>query len=377
MVIYSNESMLDKCIHALRDRPATFFFIITALLVTPTMHAQSSSVRSATPLLAAPAGRELATIRPGATVRTSTVRQGHTQVTLDGFVDASLLGAGRDSFPNAIKAPSGARLRSAGRPDAPVLAELRDGMGVTVISRAGNWVRVRRTGWIGSATLVSTPATSASSARGSSVRGRAGAPSAPAQTPSPPRRVGADSSRADSTAAQRPPVASPPAGALTPANPTELRTGPNGVPIARLDSGVHLIPLARDGGWTRVRVEGWVRDAELIPADTALRLSLTAADLRAAPDGARGAVVRWDVQFIAVQRADQLRRDLRVGEPYILARGPGSESGLLYLAIPAALLAEVERFEPLQSLIVTARVRAGRSEPVGIPVLDLLTVARK
>ena len=156
-----------------------------------------------------------------------------------------------------------------------------------------------------------------------------------------------------------------------------MRTGPNGQPIARLDSGAHLVALARDQGWTRVRVEGWVRDGDLIPADTALRLSLSAADIRAAPDQARGAVIRWEVQFIAVQRADQLRRDLRVGEPYILARGPGSESGLLYLAIPPALLAEVERFEPLQSLTVTARVRAGRSEPVGIPVLDLLTVARK
>jgi hypothetical protein len=83
------------------------------------------------------------------------------------------------------------------------------------------------------------------------------------------------------------------------------------------------------------------------------------------------------VQFIAVQRADQLRRDLRVGEPYILARGPGDESGLLYFAIPPSLVAEVERFEPLQSLTVTAKVRVGRSEPVGIPVLDLLSASRR
>ena len=88
-------------------------------------------------------------------------------------------------------------------------------------------------------------------------------------------------------------------------------------------------------------------------------------------------MVRWDVQYIALQRADQLRRDLRVGEPYILARGPGSETGLLYFAIPPALVAEAERFEPLETLTVTARVRAGRSEPVGIPVLDLLSAVRK
>jgi hypothetical protein len=332
------------------------------------MHAQSS-VRSATPLLAAPSGRELATIRPGASVRTATVRQGHTQVTLDGFVDASLLGSGRDSFPNVIKAPSGARLRSAGRSDAAIMAELRDGMGLTVISRSGTWVRVRRTGWVASTALVAAPAAGKSAA---STAGRSGAT---VQTPAPPRRPAPDSARADTSAAPRP--APPPPGALTPGATTELRTAPNGTPIARLDSGAHLVALARDGGWTRVRVEGWVRDDDLIPADTALRLSLSAADIRAAPDQARGAVIRWEVQFIAIQRADQLRSDLRVGEPYILARGPGSESGLLYLAVPPALLAEVERFEPLQSLTVTARVRAGRSAPVGIPVLDLLTVARK
>jgi hypothetical protein len=147
--------------------------------------------------------------------------------------------------------------------------------------------------------------------------------------------------------------------------------------VARVDSGALLIPLARENGWTRVRVEGWVRDDEVIPADTSLRLALSGADVRAAPDRYRGAVVRWDIEFIAVQRADQLRRDLRPGEPYMLARGPARESGLLYIAIPPALLPEVERFEPLQVITITGRIRVGRSEPAGVPVLDLLSAVRK
>ena len=124
--------MLDKCIHALCERPATCAAVIAAMLVAPMLHAQSS-VRAATPFLAAPAGRELAMLRPGATLRATTARQGHTQVTLDGFVDGSLLGTGRDSFPTVVKAPSGARLRSAGSTNATILADLRDGMGVRVI----------------------------------------------------------------------------------------------------------------------------------------------------------------------------------------------------------------------------------------------------
>lgn len=349
--------------------------VIALLLFAPVIQAQSS-VRSVTPLLAAPSGRELATLRPGAVVRTAAARQGHTQVTLDGFVDGSLLGTGRDSFPTVVKAPSGARLRSAGQPDASIVANLRDGMGVTVISRTGNWVRVRRTAWVVSTALGAS--TTPAPAAGTASAPRAGAPPVtPPQTAVPPRRAPGDSAGGESTTASPPARSSPPPGALTPTGSTELRTGPNGRSIARLDSGALLTALARDDGWTRVRVEGWVRDQDIVPADTALRLSLSAADIRAAPDQARGALVRWDVQFIAVQRADQLRPDLRVGEPYILARGPGSESGLLYFAIPPSLVAEVERYEPLQSLTVTARVRVGRSEPVGIPVLDLLSAIRR
>ncbi len=349
--------------------------MIATVVLAPALPAQSS-IRSVTPLRAAPSGRELATLHVGATVRAATVRQGHTQVTIDGFIDGSLLGSGRDSFPTVVKAPRGARLRSAARPDATILADLRDGMGVTVISRRGDWVRVRRTGWVSSSAIGrAAAAQTAPPARGTG-SDREGPADTPTPRPAAQRPSPGDSANRGPRPA--PPAApSPPPGALTPTTTAEMRAGPNGQAIARIDSGAHLTPLARDDGWTRVRIEGWVRDADLIPADTALRLSLSAADLRAAPEESRGAMVRWEVQFIALQRADQLRRDLRVGEPYILARGPGSETGLLYFAVPPALVAEVERFEPLQTLTVTARVRVGRSEPVGIPVLDLLSAARR
>ena len=337
--------------------------IAIVLLVSAPLDAQT--VRTTTLLLSAPGGRELATVRAGADVRASpgsgAVRQGHTLVTLDGFIDASLLGPGRDSFPNVVKAPSGARLRSDGRPDATILADLRDGMGVNIISRSGNWIRVRRTAWVATAALGPAASTSAP-ARGASARGTGGA------------STEQDSSR---RAPAPNPQAPPPAGALMPTATVQLRTAPEGRAIARIDSGAFLTALARADGWTRVRVEGWVRDDEVIPADTALRLSLSGADVRAAPEKYRGAVVRWDVEFIALQRADQLRRDLRSGEPYILARGPGEESGLLYIAVPPALVPEMERLQPLQVITITGRIRVGRSEPAGVPVLDLLTAIRK
>ena len=353
--------------------------LMLALIASP-LSAQTTA-RSATRFLSGPNGRELATIRAGATVRPATgagaTRQGHTQVTLDGYIDASLLGSGRDSFPNVVKAPSGARLRSAGRPDAPILADLRDGMGVAIISRTGTWVRVRRTAWVDSDALASA------SAPASGSRGTASpAPARPGAAPTPPpggRGAQQPSRPAEDTAAtaaadeQPTPVA--PDGALRPLGTVPLRTAPDGRAIANLDSGAILTPLARAGGWTRVRIEGWIREDEAIPADTALRLSLSGADLRAAPDRYRGAVVRWEVEFISIQKADPLRRDLRSGEPYMLARGPGSENGLLYVAIPPAQLAALERVQPLTVIMITARVRVGRSEPAGVPVLDLIAAA--
>jgi hypothetical protein len=129
----------------------------------------------------------------------------------------------------------------------------------------------------------------------------------------------------------------------------------------------------------QVRIEGWVPEADVIPADSTLRSDLSAADLRADREGTKGRLVRWDVQVLALQTADPLRRGLRPDEPYLLARGPDRENALLYLAVPQALLATVR---PIAAgapvpVTITARVRDGRSEPVGVPILDIVSISRR
>ncbi len=158
--------------------------------------------------------------------------------------------------------------------------------------------------------------------------------------------------------------------------PSVLRDAPLSAAIGQLQKTANVEVIARDRGWSRVRIEGWVPDSVLVPADTTFRSNLSAADLRADPVTTRGKMVIWNVEFLALQTADPLRHGLADEEPYILARGPNSENALLYLVVPPSLMGTARALQPLAKITVTARVRDGRSDPVGIPILDIQTLRR-
>ncbi|MDQ3516704.1 MAG: hypothetical protein M3403_08050 [Gemmatimonadota bacterium] len=163
---------------------------------------------------------------------------------------------------------------------------------------------------------------------------------------------------------------------MTPSRPTVLRTSPAGRGTARVDTSARLEVLARDRDWLRVRTEGWVLATDVVPADSGAPTRMSAADLRADSAGSRGRLVRWEVEFVALHTADPLRKGLVDGEPYMLVQGPGIERALLYVAVPPSLLGMARAVSPLASLTIVARVRYGRSDPVGVPVLDLLALSR-
>ncbi len=143
-----------------------------------------------------------------------------------------------------------------------------------------------------------------------------------------------------------------------------------------LDSGVVVTPQARDRGWVRVRIEGWIPESHLTPADTAFGATLTAADLRADPDGNRGRLIRWEVQIIGMQTADPLRRDMARDEPFLLAIGPTGENATLYVTVPPRFVDEARAIPPLTTMVLTARVRTGKSNPTGAPILELVSMAK-
>lgn len=164
---------------------------------------------------------------------------------------------------------------------------------------------------------------------------------------------------------------------MTVSKPTKLLAAPGGKATADLSAGAIVQALAHDHGFAKVRIEGWVPERELSPADSSLGSRLTAADLRADPDGTRGKIVQWDVEILSLQFADPLRRELARDEPYFLAKGPGTENALLYLAVPPSLLNQAKALPPLTRVLITARVRVGHSEPVGTPILDLKSISKR
>jgi hypothetical protein len=49
----------------------------------------------------------------------------------------------------------------------------------------------------------------------------------------------------------------------------------------------------------------------------------------------------------------------------------------VYIAVPPGLLVNARSLPPLAQVTVTARVRNGRSEPAGVPILDLQSLTRR
>src|SRR5207247_1826689 len=88
---------------------------------------------------------------------------------------------------------------------------------------------------------------------------------------------------------------------------TVLYRAPEGPPTGTLAPSAPLRVLGRSGDWTRVQIEGWVKSGDLQAAPAGVLVGVTAAELRADPQRYVGQVLRWTLQFIAVQKADELR----------------------------------------------------------------------
>jgi len=360
--------------------PAIWSSWIAGVLLTPVCLTAQSTVTSHTALRDAPKGSAVAEVRSGATVAPTASQRGWSKVTLEGYLHRSVVGGHRGSYSISVKADGGALLRATPSKSGRVLALVADRTGLTKVGTRGDWIRVRRTGWL---------VTSSLHANAPQVAARKAAPAKKVTTPRKSARTTtvargaapASTSGGDSTAVAEGDVAPDSATQAVMALALERRAtlymAPDAGSLGTIDSSARVTAVARDRGWVRVQVEGWVRAQDLGPSDSTVLTMISAADLRAQPDRYRGQVVRWVVQKIAVETADPLRKGMAPDEPYILARGPGQENSLLYLALPPSLVDQAKRIDPLAAITVTARVRSGRSEPSGVPLLDVLSITAR
>jgi hypothetical protein len=320
-----------------------------ALLLLPASHAEAQELRvtaANVELHAAPDGARLASLAAGTPLRGGATRGAWREVTIEAWVwAASLRAERRDGHDLAVQAAAGENLRA--QPNGTILGRAHTGMRFSQLQRRDGWVLVRRTGWIPAA-AVAAPA---------------GA-TPPAATP--PAAAPPDTA---------PAAAAPPAAGDARIGPggAAVLAAPQGDTLARLRPLAGVEVLGREGEWTRVRIEGWVRSPTVHPAtDTAAFRDATAADLAAAPEAFRGRTVHWTVQYISLERAEAIRTDFEEGEPFLLTRGPGEARGFVYIAVPPELLPAARRLVPLQPVTVLARVRYGRSPLMGAPVLELI-----
>ena len=360
--------------------PAIWSRCIAGLLLTPVCLAAQATVTTQTALRPAPGAAAIAQVRVGTAVATlGTAPHGWSKVTLEGFLHRSVVGGHHGDFAISVKAHGGALLREASARSGRVLALIADGTGLTRVSTRGDWIRVRRSGWVSTSALAKSAPTVAERKRPTTDAKRAKPASTVARRA--PVKAKPAAKTADTTAVAEgdvTPDSTPEAAtALALTRRTTLYTAPDAGTIGTVDSTARVTAIARDRGWVRVQVEGWVRAQDLGPSDSTVLTTISAADLKAQPDRYRGQVVRWVVQKIAVETADPLRKGMAPDEPYILARGPGQENSLLYLALPPSLVDQAKRIDPLAPITVTARVRAGRSEPSGVPLLDVLSIVTR
>jgi hypothetical protein len=191
------------------------------------------------------------------------------------------------------------------------------------------------------------------------------------------------------------PAPNPPSPSVQPPSPTDeggdegwwrggaggapVLSGPDGDTLALTRPGTELRVLAREGNWIRVRLDGWSWAPEgerQDPTAVGGPSELTPEEVVQDPEGSRGRTVTWELQFVSLERAEQIRTDFYEGEPFLLARTGSGDNLFVYIAVPPDRLGEVGGLIPLERIRVVGRVRTGAAALTGNPILDLLEIIR-
>jgi hypothetical protein len=277
-------------------------------------------------------GTLLGQLRAGMSLEVLEATDNWLQFDLDGWIwTQSLQAVNRGRFDLVVSVEGGENIRSG--PGGEVLGHVEQGTLLETVERVAGWARVRRRAWVWRSSVA--------------LFGPSGS-------------VGGGE------------------WALGPSADAPILSTPDGDTLAVLAPSTNLQVLAREGNWTRVRLEGWIWLPE--GADDGLGVSFradaTRASVSAAPDDYRGDVVQWDLQFISLERAEEIRTDFYETEPFLLTRVGDGDQTFVYVAIPPERLEEARGLNPLEHIRVLGRVRTGSARLTGNPILELLSFER-
>ena len=291
-------------------------------------------------------GTLLGQLRAGMSLEVLELTDDWVQFDLDGWVwTQSLQPVNRGSFDLVVSVEGGENIR--GTAGGAVLGHLEQGTLLETVDRVPNWARVRRRVWVWRRSVALFDAD----------------PSGGSEEQSGFRL---SSSVVDGEE-----------WALGSAD-APILSSPDGDTLAFSAPSTSLRILGREGRWARVRLEGWI----WLPEDASggvtasIRTDVTRASVAAAPDEYRGEVLQWDLQFISLERAEEIRTDFYATEPFLLTRMGDGDQEFVYVAIPPERLGEAQGLTPLERIRVLGRVRTGSSRLTGNPILELLSLER-
>jgi hypothetical protein len=338
--------------------------LLAALAAEPLAAQDERRLSDSTDLHRDPEGAPLVSLPAGSPIETGAARGEWREAAVEGWIfSPSTAPTRRDGFDLVVTSDEGENLRR--NPNGPVVGRVREGTLLERVGKDGKWFQVRREGWVRRSAVAKRP-------------GQTGAAVQSQDTARAPTS-GKLPKVAQGTAKPRPGAAAPsapagPAEGVEVSRETGLARVPDSTPYATLQPGIPARVISRSGEWVRVQLDGWIKEADLKPADNGVLREVSAEEVQSSPARYVGQPLEWRLQLIAVQVADELRPEIAAGRPYLLTRGPLPEPGFVYVTVPDTMVARFRALPPLQELTLRVSLTAARTRYLATPVADLLSV---
>ena len=357
-----------------RPRLLPACLLLAALAAGPVAAQDQRHLSDSTDLHRDPEGAPLVSLPAGTPIETGAAKGDWREAAVEGWIfSPSTSPTRRDGYDLVVTSDEGENLRR--NPNGPVVGRVREGTLLERVGKQGKWFQVRREGWV--------PRSAVAARQGQGKQPSEAQGKQPAQVQAKP----ADAAQAQQAAAK--PGGAPAKARTTPGAPappggpaegvevsreTGLARAPDSTPYTTLQPGIPARVIGRSGDWVRVQLDGWIKEADLKPADNGVLREVSAEEVQKTPARFVGQPLEWRLQLIAVQVADELRPEIPTGHPYLLTRGPLPEPGFVYVTVPDTMVARFRALPPLTELTLRVSLTAARTRYLATPVADLLSV---